>query len=165
MADNVSKIDLEKELKEVGIDLVKEIIEELHTYDKVASGRLVQSLSSKVTRVVVGVMDKVQLSIIDSSGTLKFVDGGRRPGKQPPTGPIMKWIDDRRLPIRKGQTKAGVAFVIARSIGRKGIKPTHIIKTSMIKIMAKHKELLSKASKVEIQKQLDIILKEFKNKQ
>jgi len=48
-----------------------------------------------------------------------FVDKGRRPGaKPPPVRPIQKWIRDKGLDLN--------GFAVAKSIGKKGIKPTNI---------------------------------------
>ena len=49
-----------------------------------------------------------------------IVERGRQPGKFPPIGPIELWVR-RKLGIDPGKSK-GVAFVIARSIARKGTK-------------------------------------------
>jgi len=49
-----------------------------------------------------------------------IVERGRQPGKFPPIGPIELWVR-RKLGVDPGQSK-GVAFVIARSIARKGTK-------------------------------------------
>lgn len=75
----------------------------------------------------------------------QFFEKGRKAGKMPPTKPIEDWVRKKGLKFeltvkknptkkRKGITKAqrtlsadrkikGIAFVIARSIGKKGIKP------------------------------------------
>ncbi len=48
-----------------------------------------------------------------------FVDKGRRPGaKPPPIAPIRRWIKARGLDLN--------AFAVAKSISKKGIKPTLI---------------------------------------
>jgi hypothetical protein len=44
------------------------------------------------------------------------VEGGRKPGKMPPRGPIELWV------ARKLGGDARVAFLVARAIGRRGTK-------------------------------------------
>lgn len=67
------------------------------------------------------------------------LEEGRRPGKFPPIDEIARWV------IRKGLVKGrrgasrekaarGIAFVIARGIARKGMKPRHILAKSEVKL-------------------------------
>lgn len=68
------------------------------------------------------------------------IEEGRRPGsKMPPIDEIARWV------LRKGLVKGrrgvarekaarGIAFVIARGIARKGMKPRHILAKSEVKL-------------------------------
>lgn len=55
----------------------------------------------------------------------KFVDEGRKPGKRPPFKKIKQWVRRKRLNL-DGISEDGLAFIIARKIGRDGIEPTNI---------------------------------------
>ena len=56
----------------------------------------------------------------------RWVDEGRKAGKQPPIEPIKKWVKVKSvfggLPT---ENQDGVAFAIARKIGKFGIKPSN----------------------------------------
>ena len=52
----------------------------------------------------------------------QFMELGRRAGKQPPVSVILKWIDDKKINPKPGLSKRALAFLIARKIGRDGIK-------------------------------------------
>lgn len=57
----------------------------------------------------------------------KYIEYGRRPGKQPPLEKIASWISVKRIApsTTKGAPSIkGLAFVIARKIGREGL-PAH----------------------------------------
>lgn len=67
----------------------------------------------------------------------KYVEKGRKPGKQPPSDKIANWIKIKPLRLRgkKGKyiqkNKKNIntaAYLIARSIGLYGIKPTHFFR-------------------------------------
>ena len=61
-----------------------------------------------------------------------YVESGRRPGaKQPPTKPILQWIEQRGITPDEGISKRSLAFIIARSIGEKGIRPTPFMKAAI----------------------------------
>ena len=50
---------------------------------------------------------------------------GRKPGKRPPIDAIVRWLAIKPVDLG-GQDIRRVAFLIARSIGRKGVKAPHI---------------------------------------
>lgn len=55
-----------------------------------------------------------------------YVEGGRPPGaKQPPVSAILPWVIEK-LGV-SGPRARSVAFLVARSIGRKGIRPRRVI--------------------------------------
>lgn len=73
-----------------------------------------------------------------------FIEHGRRPGKQPPVAPILEWVRYRARPVVSTQRRGGItvvrrggrsrlenarsaAFLIARAIGRRGIKPRRVL--------------------------------------
>ena len=60
-----------------------------------------------------------------------YVENGRKPGKQPPTDVIERWIQQKPVTLYadpktgKVPTLHQAAFLIARSIGRNGIQGRH----------------------------------------
>jgi hypothetical protein len=73
-----------------------------------------------------------------------FVEAGRQPGKRPPIKPLIDWIEakglDKKLARKTGakgpaRTRA-LAFVIARKIGREGVRGRWILRRSMPEIEA-----------------------------
>lgn len=59
-----------------------------------------------------------------------YVEKGRKPNmKAPPVRVIIAWIDRKKIPLRGGRKNA-VAYAIARSIGRWGIKAKPFIEKS-----------------------------------
>ena len=59
----------------------------------------------------------------------EWVDKGRKAGKNPPFSAIRKWVEQRRIQFRSNKGKFvtydSTAWVITKSIGKKGIKPTN----------------------------------------
>lgn len=56
-----------------------------------------------------------------------YVDKGRKAGKRPPVEAIMKWMRDKGIRSKSGIRAVDIAYVIARSIGERGIKPRPFI--------------------------------------
>lgn len=150
-------IELKAQVDKFGADFISELAKQLIIADKVASGKLLRSLNYQVVEVLENLLIR-----INAEDYLQYVDKGRRPGKQPPISPIIKWMDVRKI---KGRDKKGrfikkeqAAFLIARAIGKKGIKPTNVIKKSIDNILRSKKEALSKAAASDISKIINKIL-------
>lgn len=149
--------NLKKELDRFGKTFINELTKQLIMADSKATGKLIRSLDYEVIEV----LGNYVLSI-SSEPYLKYVDKGRRKGaKQPPIEPIKKWIEQK--PVRRWRDKHGgvipvnsQAYLIARSISRKGITPTNVIKKSIDKILKGKKNLLEKAFAKDIIKALSI---------
>lgn len=58
-------------------------------------------------------------AVFSSLFYLAIVERGRRPGTQPPLGPLVYWVT-RKLGIADERRARSVAFLIARKIGRRG---------------------------------------------
>ena len=69
----------------------------------------------------------------------RYIEYGRRPGKMPPLDVIEKWIDVKQIKPHSMTLKSGktviprppqLPFLIARSIGQRGIPPKPLFKNS-----------------------------------
>lgn len=152
MAQQLDTTNLRKQLEIIGVETIGFITKILVENDKQVTGNLIRSLDFKIIKDVDGLF----LSIL-AAPYFSNVDKGRKPGKMPPTGPIKKWVDRRGIVI-KGQNSAQTAFVIARSIGKKGIKPLNIT-NKLIDNIIKNKETIIKAGAVkDIQELIDKLI-------
>lgn len=79
-------------------------------------GNLADSMTSRVTSFGSQVVGEVRSSITNSPYPLVMEYGRRAGAKPPPVAAIRPWVADKL-------GDASLAFVVARSIGRKGIKP------------------------------------------
>jgi phosphopantothenoylcysteine synthetase/decarboxylase len=108
----------EKTSRVFGRDYIKQVIKELRKANKDSSGRLIQSLDSRIKDTA------GQVSIlIESEDYLTYVDEGRKRGSFPPIRAISNWA---RL---QGISQEAV-FPIAKSIYKFGIKPTNVLDKS-----------------------------------
>jgi hypothetical protein len=138
-------------------DLLKdEIITILKAHKK--DGKIDKTLKFWVN--VLGTKYQLNLDIEDY---FKYIESGRRKGaKQPPINAILKWIKQKNIlpKIDKKLKPKQLAFVIARSISKNGIKALPILNKSISKINKSYKFLLIEALHKDVQ---EILLKDNTN--
>jgi hypothetical protein len=148
--------NLEYELNQLGKESVKFLKDVLIRNNKVATGDLINSIDYQVIEESNGFI----LNIL-ANETFNFVDEGRRPGKQPPVKPILSWIRNKHIKFNK-MSDNPTAFIIARSIGKKGIKPLRLKKQLMNDFLDNRAKLLMTGA---AQKDVQVMIDElFKNK-
>ena len=156
----MTKLDtsgLRKSLQILGVEAVAYLTRVLTEKDKRATGSLIRSLDFTIVRE----MDSLMLGII-ANDYLTFIDKGRRPGKRPPIKPILSWIKAKPIKI-SNMTERQAAFVIARSIGKKGIKPTNIMDGLVRNILSKKDALIRQGVKEDIERYIsETFIKEIK---
>ena len=150
--------ELKKAVNKLGDEFVMELINQLLIADKAASGNLIKSLDYEVIELLDNLMIRLH-----SEPYLINVDKGRRAGaKPPPSSAILPWIKLRGIKGRnsKGRfiTDKSLSFIIARSIGIKGIRPTNVIQKAKDNIIKKKTEILAKAATKDVMDALNKIL-------
>lgn len=136
MADQDIENLVRERLTKNGDQIVARIKEKLIAQGKIASGDTLNSIGFDI-QVQNGVMD---LNIL-ANHAFYYVDKGRKPGKQPPIFKVLQWMDFKNIqPISRNipsnhfsipRADRSLAFLIARKIGRDGIKPTNILSSTL----------------------------------
>jgi hypothetical protein len=137
------------ELHQILEDYAKDA-EEIYKYQislggKNASRKLIDNVKSWV---VVGENSyEVTLQLQDY---WKYIEGGRKAGKFPPVGAIMRWIEVKPIIPRpndfgKIPTPKQLAFLIGRKIEREGIEPFPALKTTKEELDKLYREKISDA--------------------
>lgn len=150
--------NVKKAMEKYGEELIVELAVQLKAADKKATGDLIKSLDYELIEA----LDTIVVNI-KSLNYLDYVDKGRRPGSQPPQEAILMWVNKKPLPRwrdKKGRfiSKASQAFVIARAIGRDGIKPTNVIKKSINKVKRIQAKLITEAAGADIRELVKNVL-------
>jgi len=150
----IPPIKLKEQLDRIGKDVVADIIKELLAADKKVSGQLINSLRYEVLETV----DAVLLNIY-STNYFDVVDKGRRPGaKPPPVKAIIPWVEARGIKFKNSSTE-GTAFVIARSIGIKGIKGIGVKQKVIDNIINNKTKLISQGFTEDVLEAINKIIK------
>lgn len=149
---------LREAMDKYGKALVIEIVQQLANADKNATGKLARSIGYELFET----LDSIAVGIV-AEPYFEVVDGGRRKGaKQPPSGAILKWMKVRNIKGRNKKTgkfitQKSAAFLIARSIGKNGIKPAFIIKKSLKNLKSLQAKLLTDAAVEDMTKMISAI--------
>ena len=124
--------------------IIDALADSLEKNDRIAQGLLVQSISINIRSFATNMV--MEISMADY---WKYVDGGRKKGsKMPPINAMLKhianrWINykgiqnsyrnkkgqlvKRKKPLAKEKALRTLAYLIGRSISKKGIKPTNFV--------------------------------------
>ena len=114
--------------------IIDALADSLEKNDRIAQGLLVQSISINIRSFATNMV--MEISMADY---WKYVDGGRRKGsKMPPINAMLKHIANsyrnkkgqlvkRKKPLAKEKALRTLAYLIGRSISKKGIKPTNFV--------------------------------------
>lgn len=123
---------LNQAIQEVGVLITEGLRESLFSKGISSSGTLAASIKPIVTEQ----KGKATTLEIEMAAYAQFIEEGRRKGaKQPPSMAIKEWILQKGIRTPQKYTLDGFAFVIARSISRKGIKPRPFIQTTVDQTM------------------------------
>ena len=162
MATNTIKWDkLNQVLEDYGNELIAYYRNKLDdgginaSYDLYNSLRIIMDTKTK-GRI------EVNLSLIEY---WKYIEKGRKAGKMPPISAIEKWVEIKPVlprPMDNGKlpTTKQLAYLIARKIGLEGIAPKPILAESVEKINDVFLPLIEQAVAEDIQREVDLILKE-----
>lgn len=119
---------LDAAIIDVGQLIVENMRESLFSKGISSSGTLAASIKPLV-KVDPG---KATTLSIELAAYAQFVEEGRRKGaKQPPSTAIKEWILAKGIAKPQKYSLDSFAFVIARSISRKGIKPRPFIQPTI----------------------------------
>jgi len=156
--DKMKMEALKKAMEKYGEALVIEIVQQLKNADKEATGKLARSIDYELVEA----LDTISIGII-AEPYFAVVDGGRRRGaKPPPSGAILSWMKVKGIKGRdkktgKFITQKSAAFLIARSIGKNGIKPAFIIKKSLRSLKSLQTKLLTDAAVEDMTKMISAV--------
>ena len=163
MDGNINKDNTKAALDKFGKYLVKEARKNLTRKKKNNTKALYDSLDYEV-------------NVMPNSLTFDFlmeeygewVDKGRRAGKMPPVSAIEQWVSQRRIQFRdnKGrfETYRTTAFLIARSIKKRGIPATYFYSRPFNLGFAKLPAELTQAYALDVEEFLDYTLNELNTK-
>ena len=118
--------DIENLLNQYGEEIRLAIKKRLEGDNKVATGKAANTLIKKATP---------NSLTIEGWKYIEVISGGREPGKQaPPIRKIIEWLDSKKgMPITsdyyktRPYRKGSLAFIIARNIGKNGIKGNNML--------------------------------------
>jgi len=155
--------NIKEALNIFGDAYIQELSKQLLQLDKVASGKLLRSLDYKVIQ---DLEDNFKVIII-AQDYLKFIDSGRKAGKMPPPKSLLSWIEDRRIRFvnKNGKgfmKKEQTAFIIARSIGKKGIRPTNILKITLGNVLNLRSKVIANGAKLDFEYLVNSIMLDLK---
>jgi hypothetical protein len=153
--------NLKEALNIFGDEYITELTKQLIQLDKVATGKLLRSLDYEVIEKVKGQFE----IIIKAQDYLKYIDEGRRPGSPPPYKSILSWVEARRIKFTNKNGKGFLkneqtAFIIRKSIGKKGIKKTNVLKKTLGNVLNLKSKIIKDGVKLDLEQLVNSIMQQ-----
>lgn len=143
-------------LNDFGKELADKNKRNLVNDDAVASGKLLNSIRY--------IFNKNNTSFeisMEMAEYWKYVENGRKSGKFPPISAIREWVNVKQVIPRpyngKLPTENQLAFLIARSISKKGIRPKPIFNDTLDDAMNNFENGLEDAFTKDVENEMDKI--------
>lgn len=143
-------------LNDFGKELADKYQRKLVNDDAVASGKLLNSIRY--------IFNKNNTSFeisMEMAEYWKYVENGRKSGKFPPISAIREWVKVKQVIPRpyngKLPTENQLAFLIARSISKKGIRPKPIFNDNIDDAMNDFENGLEDAFTKDVENEMDKI--------
>lgn len=133
-----------EKLNEIGAEVRDRYKSKLKANGVYATGKLFDNVNFKLTVKE----SEMELYFTALDYWINIEEGRKPDSKMPPVDVIKKWMITRGIP-----DKPGIAFVIARSIGKKGIKPNPFLRETKVEIQE-----LVPSIKIALEKDLDSYL-------
>lgn len=149
---NLLELNIYKALKSLGQDYVEQVTQILRAQDKEATGALIRSLDYEVVEEVDGLV----LNLYSLFYLNNVINGRRAGAKPPPYRVLIPWIRARGIVPFKGSEK-GLAIAMAKSIGKKGIKPQPRIQQTIDNIWKTKQDIIARAA----QSDLEVIITKY----
>ncbi len=132
-------------LSEIGTYVRDTYKEKLKAGGIYATGKLYNSVGYKIEITETG----VRLEFVAQDYYINIENGRKAGAKMPSIDVIRRWMISRGIP-----DKPGAAYLIARSIGKKGIKPKPYLRETLANI-EKYKPEIREALELDIQEFVD----------
>ena len=162
MEEIVRWSNLQKVLGEYGEALRNEYQDNLIRDNKIASGKLLNSIEYEVQFDERAIW--LQFRMEDY---YKWVENGRGPGKFPPPDKILEWIrikpiiPDDRMGTGKLPTEKQLSFLIGRKIAEEGIEPGNQLHKAIETEYENWEARIDEAIALDVNESLEIIFSSF----
>lgn len=144
-------------LNDFGKELADKYQRKLVNDDAVSSGKLLNSI-----RYIFNNNNTSFEISMEMAEYWKYVENGRKSGKFPPISAIREWVKVKRVIPRpyngKLPTENQLAFLIARSISKKGIRPKPIFNDTLDDAMNYFENGLEDAFTKDVEAEMDKIM-------
>lgn len=158
----IQLIEVRKVLTEYKTKFEELIKTKIQEKDKVASGNLLASISTKIE-----VDGSVYTVILNSLNYLKYLETGTKP-HWPPTEPILRWVKDKRLPTREltGDkslpTEKQLTYLVCRKIAKEGTEKNFIIAETIEELNEIYLKKLQETLEIDIYNAMPLIKVQLK---
>ena len=137
-------VNINKDIQKITTSILK-------TTTEVLSNAKVKTTMSEAKKKFKVTLNNKELNV-SIPGYYTYVDKGRKKGKRPPIKPIIDWVKENKLDIPEGSSAESIAFAVANSIAKDGVKPRPFIEELQLEIGIQTRNYLVNVMNKELKK-------------
>jgi len=147
---------LEGTLRKIANELIQDMVNEITTRDRVASGTVRDSFKADLIEDGIGIKNEARSP--EGYNYSSNVDLGRSPGKYVPIQPLVRWATLRGIVPKNNKSLKQFAFAVSKTLMERGYPGINYVAKSFIKsqdmITKRIGEAYLKDLKEQLQKQI-----------
>ena len=122
---------LEGTLRKIANELIQDMVNEITTEDRVASGQLKDSFKADLIEDGIGIKNEARSP--EGYNYSSNVDLGRRPGKYVPIQPLVRWATLKKIVPKNNKSLEQFAFAVSKTLMQRGYPGISYVAKSFIK--------------------------------
>lgn len=145
--------NLEGTLRKIANELIRDMVNEITTRDRVASGQLKDSFKADLIEDGIGIKNEARSA--EGYNYSSNVDLGRSPGKYVPIQPLVRWATLKKIVPKNNKSLEQFAFAVSKTLMQRGYPGISYVAKSFIKSQDMITKRIGEAYLKDLEKQLE----------
>lgn len=144
---------LEGTLRKIANELIQDMVNEITTRDRVASGTVRDSFKAEPTKDGIGIKNEARSA--EGYNYSSNVDLGRSPGKYVPIQPLVRWATLKGIVPKNNKSLKQFAFAVSKTLMERGYQGINFSAKSFLKSQDMITKRIGEAYLKDLEKQLE----------
>ena len=144
---------LDGTLRKIANEIIQDMVNEITTRDRVASGTVRDSFKAEPTKEGIGIKNEARSA--EGYNYSSNVDLGRSPGKYVPIQPLVRWATLKEIVPKNNKSLEQFAFAVSKTLMKRGYQGINFSAKSFLKSQDMITKRIGEAYLKDLEKQLE----------